>query len=118
MNLTITARHFKAKQSLKELIHEKIEKLTRFQDDIIDCEVIMSEEHDTHIAEVKLKLNQKVIVVTEESENMYKSIELISDRLERQLRRQREKKRDFRHKRMADQIIEPAPAVDEFDDYE
>jgi putative sigma-54 modulation protein len=118
MNLTITARHFKAKDSLKELIHEKIEKLTRFQDDIIDCEVIMSEEHESHIAEIKLHLNHKVIVVTEKSENMYKSIELISDRLERQLRRQREKKRDFRHNRIADQIVEPAPSVDEFEDYE
>ena len=118
MNLTITARHFKANDSLKELIHEKIEKLTRFQDDIIDCEVIMHEEHDSHIAEVKINLNHKVIVVTEKSENMYKTIELISDRLERQLRRQREKKRDFRHNRMSDKIVEPAPAVDEFEDYE
>ena len=116
MNLTITARHFKAKQSLKDMIHEKIDKLTRFRDDIIDCEVIMSEEHDTQVAEVKIHLNNKVIVVTEKSDNMYKSIELISDRLERQLRRQREKKREFRHSRMNEKIHQPAPSFDEFED--
>mgnify|MGYP000427207079 CR=1 FL=1 len=116
MNLTITARHFKAKESLKDLIAEKMNKLTRFYDHIIDCEVVMHEEHGTQIAEVKLHLNNKVIVLTEKSENMYKSIELITDRLQRQLRRQKEKRKRGLHNRMMDRIAQPAPVYDEMDE--
>ena len=107
MNLTITARHFKAQQSLKDLITEKMEKLQRMYDGVLTCEVILSEEHGEHVAEVKLHTSQKLIVVTETSENMYKSIELITDRLKRQLRRYKEKKNGFEHRKMRDQIEEP-----------
>jgi putative sigma-54 modulation protein len=116
MNLTITARHFKAKDSLKEMIHEKMEKLNNYHDKILDCEVILSEENDSKIAEVKVHLNHKLIVLTEKSENMYKSIELISDRLTRQLIKQKGKRKSFNHRKIMENISIPAPVTeDEFD---
>lgn len=108
MNLTITARRFKAHDSLKDLITDKMNKLKTFYDDIIDCEVILSNEKDTEIAEVRLKLDFDTVVLKEASDSYYKSIELISDRMQVKLKRLKGKRNHFDHNKMVDQIRPPS----------
>ena len=107
MNLTITARHFTAETSLKDLIRDKMNKLKTYYEEIIDCEVILSTEKEREIAEVIMKLDTDTVVLKEDSDSHYKSIELITDRLQVKLKRLKGKRTDFARKKMRDKIIPP-----------
>lgn len=104
MNIIITARHFKANDSLKSKIQDKIEKLKTYYDGIISCDVVLFQEKDDEIAEIKLKLDHDIIVLTERSDNYYKSVELIYDRLLTKIKRLKGKRNHFDHTKIVNEI--------------
>ena len=57
MKLTTTARHFDSTPDLIEYIDNRMRKLKRFWDNILNVDVIMSVEKFRHIAEVKVHVN-------------------------------------------------------------
>ncbi len=52
MNIEITARHFTASDSLKELIYEKIKKIEKFNSGIMSCHVILTKENNSENVEI------------------------------------------------------------------
>jgi putative sigma-54 modulation protein len=117
MNIIITARHFKAHESLKDKIKDKIEKLKTYYDGIISCDVVLFQEKDDEIAEVKMRLDHDTIVLTERSDNYYKSIELIYDRLLTKLRRIKGKRNHFEHTKIVNEIEREELATEEEGDF-
>lgn len=93
MNLTITARRFKLKDDLKAYVEEKVKKLGRFYDNILDVEVVLGWEKISRYTELRISVNNKQIVVKEVSDEMRKSFDLALDRAERQLKKYKEKLR-------------------------
>lgn len=91
MNLNITARRFKLKEELRKYVEEKAGKLYRFHDGIIKVEVILGWEKLMRIAELKINVNGKQIVIKESSEELRKSFDLALDRAERQLKKHKSK---------------------------
>ncbi len=94
MNLTITARHFKLKDDLKNYVEEKVKKLDKFYDRIVDMEVVLGWEKLTRYTEIRINVQGKQIVIKEISDEMRKSFDLALDRAERQLKRFKEKLRN------------------------
>jgi len=93
MNFSITARHFKLKDDLREYITSKSNKLSRYYDGIIDTEVILGWEKNTRLCELKINVNNKQIVLKEDSEDLRKSFDIAIDKAERQLKRYKSKAR-------------------------
>lgn len=93
MNFTITARHFKLSEELKQYIEEKIHKLNRFHDGILGAEVLLGFEKQQKYVELKVNVNNKQIVLKEESEDFRKSFDIVKDKAERQLKRHKAKTR-------------------------
>ncbi|RMF57017.1 MAG: ribosome-associated translation inhibitor RaiA [Calditrichaeota bacterium] len=93
MNFKITARHFKLPDDLRDYIEEKITRLNRFYDGIIDLEVILGWEKQTRYVELKIHVYNKQLVLKEISEDLRKSFDLVLDKAERQLKRYKEKVR-------------------------
>ncbi len=93
MNLTITARRFKLPRDLRDYIEEKVQRLERYHDGIMNMEVILGWEKLTRYVEFKVKLNNNQVVLKESSDDLRKSFDLALDRVERQLKRQKEKLR-------------------------
>lgn len=91
MNLIITARHFKLKEDLKAYVDEKVRKLDRFYDGIIDVEVILGWEKQNRYAEMRINVFNKQIIIKEVSDEIRKSFDLALDRAERQLKKYKEK---------------------------
>lgn len=91
MNLSITARRFKLKEDLRNYVEEKASKLYKFHDSIIKIEVILGWEKLMRIAELKINVNGKQIVIKESSEELRKSFDLALDRAERQLKKHKSK---------------------------
>lgn len=98
MNIQITSRHFKAKDSLKTYIHDELGSLSKVNEDITDAEVILSfekERDSTKIAEIIIKVPGKVITAKEQSDDFGKSVAFAIQKLERQLEKLKNKKMEF-----------------------
>jgi len=96
MNINITARKFKAKDTLKEFIRSEVKSLEKFNDSIQDVDVVLSYLHNKDsikIAEISLSVPGKTLLVTEESEEFTKAITESADKLKRQLKKIKSKKR-------------------------
>ena len=93
MPIRITERSHQ-KQHDSELLHKfiqnklsKLEKLAR----VTDIEVILDVDNIRHIAEANVFVPNKVINAKAESEDMYKSIDLLQEKLTRQMIKYKEK---------------------------
>lgn len=93
MNFKITARHFKMKDDLKNYVEEKIKKLDRFYDNILDIDVILGWEKLNRYTELRINVFNKQIVIKEMSDEIRKSFDLALERAERQLKRYKDKLR-------------------------
>jgi len=91
MSLTITARHFKLKNELKQYVEEKSEKLNRYYNGIVDLDIILGWEKLTRYTEFRINVQGKQIVIKEVSDEIRKSFDLALDKAERQLRKYKEK---------------------------
>ena len=79
MKFTFTSRHFKAHDTLKEFALSEIEKINRFYDGVMKCEVILSFEKSTNsvkTAEVIVKINNHhTITAKDKTDDFNASIE-------------------------------------------
>lgn len=105
MNLTITARGYKAPERLKKYITEKLNRKSRLFEEVIDFEVILSYEKLIQVAEFKIQVNNRMIVAREKSEDIFKSIDMALDNSERQIKRFKDKQRDHDNKKIIDNLV-------------
>lgn len=87
MKMTTTARHFEATPDLIEYTENRMRKLKRFWDNILNVDVIMAVEKFRHIAEVKVHVNGHDFSAKEESDDMRTSIDRTAKDLERQMKK-------------------------------
>ncbi|MDR2398994.1 MAG: ribosome-associated translation inhibitor RaiA [Endomicrobium sp.] len=91
MQINITARHLKLTNSIDSYIRKKITKYGNFFDtNNIFVHVIVSVEKNRLITEILLHLGKVSLRSKEESTDLYASIDLASDKLEKQLKKQKD----------------------------
>jgi len=105
MNLSITARGYKAPDRLKKYITEKLDRKKRVYEGVIETDVVLSYEKQTQVAEFKVKLYNKAIIVREKTDDIFKSIDLALDNAERQIKRYKERRRTHDSKKIVDNLI-------------
>ena len=104
MNLSITARGYKAPDRLKKYLTDKLEKKKKFYEDVIDVEIVLSYVKQTQVAEFRLNLNHKALLITEKSDDIFKSIDQALDNSERQIKRYKEKRRDHKNNKIVNNL--------------
>ena len=90
MNISITARKFKARETLKDFINSEVKSLKRFNDDILSADVILSFQNtkdSIKISEITLHVPGQTFVATEHSDEFEKSISASVEKLSRQLKK-------------------------------
>jgi ribosome hibernation promoting factor len=100
MQLSVTFRHMEGSDALKDHARDKLEKIKKFFPDPISAHVVLSTERGyQHCADINIQLhNGLVIKGSETSEDMYSSIDLVMAKIERQVRRYKEKIRGHKDK--------------------
>ncbi len=101
MRINITARRFKLSDQLKEEVENEVLRLKKYFDGIIHAGIILSWEKMDRLAEVNLFVYGTVLTAHERSPDMHKSIVGAVDKLERQLKKYKEKIRGFEHESVA-----------------
>ncbi len=98
MNLHLTAHHLEITPAIRDYATEKFDKIKRhFENVVIDVNVILSVEKLKQKAEATMHVSGKNLFVECEDENLYTAIDMLVDKLERQVRRHKEKLSDRRH---------------------
>ena len=93
MQLSVTFRHMDSTDALRDYAGEKIERIKKYFPDPIKAHVVLiCDRGYNHTADVMLTLhNGLVIKGIETTEDMYSSIDLVMAKIERQVRRYKEK---------------------------
>ncbi len=96
MNIIITARKFKARETLKDHIKDEVKTLLKINDSIISAEVILSfqNSHDSvKKSEITLRIPGQTLVAAEESDEFTKSVSASVAKLLRQLKTLKSKRK-------------------------
>lgn len=97
MQVNISGHHVEVTEALHNYVIKKLERLDAHFDGITNVQVTLSVEKLAHRSEGTLHVKGAEINATAESEDMYASIDQLSDKLDRQLVKHKEKILDRLH---------------------
>lgn len=90
MNIQITSRKFRAKDSLNNFIKDEVQGLSKFNSEIMDANVVLSFLHSNNSiksAEIVVHVPGKVFKADENSDDFRKSVSMASEKIARQLKK-------------------------------
>ena len=90
MNLTISGHHVDVTPAIREYVMTKLERITRHFDQVIDVAVILTVEKLRQKAEINLHLRGKDLHCEATEEDLYAAIDLVIDKLDRQVVKHKE----------------------------
>ena len=91
MNINITGRNIEITDGLRNTVTEKLGKLERYFKPETDVNVTLSVEKERQKIEVTIPVKGRIIRSEQESNDMYVSIDLVEEVIERQLRKYKNK---------------------------
>lgn len=91
MNLTITGHHLDVTPAIRGYVEEKMSRVTRHFDQVIDVSVILSVDKLQHKAEANVHVPGKDIYVESIDADMYAALDALADKLDRQILKHKEK---------------------------
>ena len=93
MHINLSGHHVDISQALRSYVENKFLRLERHFDKITNTDVVLIVENAVQKSEAKLHVAGAEIFAAAESENMYDAIDLMTDKLDRQLIKFKEKNR-------------------------
>ena len=101
MQINITGHHVDVTPALRAYVTEKMQKITRHFDQMNSINVILNVEKLQQQAEATVSAAGRTLFATATASDMYASIDGLVDKLDRQVRKHKEKNADH-HARDAD----------------
>jgi len=106
MQLNLTGHHIEITDSLRQYVNEKFERIERHFDKVTNTHVILTVESVRHKAEATINMSGNNIFAENTQDDMYAAIDGLIDKLDRQVKKYKEKITDH-HKK------QPHPVPDE-----
>jgi putative sigma-54 modulation protein len=94
MQLNVTGHHVEVTPSLHDYVAQKMERLERHFDHITNVHVILSVEKLRQKAEATFNLSGGNLFADAQDEDMYAAIDAMTDKLDRQIKKHKEKMKD------------------------
>ncbi len=91
MNLNLTGIHIEVTPALREQVTSKLDRVIRHFDHVISTHVILSVDKLEQKAEVTLHVKGKDFFADATHEDLYAAIDLLADKLDRQIVKHKEK---------------------------
>ena len=91
MRLLMTGRHVRVTPALKRYVESRLSRLARYGGELGDVQVVIGVEKYRHAAEAKLAVNGVAILAKASTDEMYASIDLVLDKIARQVAKRKEK---------------------------
>jgi len=113
MQISVTFKNIDPSDHLKTYVQEKLNRFDRFLDNPAEANVVLLVEKFRHIAEISISGDRLNINGKDETNDMYSAIDLVIDKLDKQIKKNKEKSREYRNnsksKGKARQISSAAP---------
>ena len=94
MQISLTGNHVDLTDPLREYVNTKLDRLERHFDIVQDIHVVLTVEKLRHKAEATLHVAGGNLYADSVQEDMYAAIDTLTDKLDRQLRKHKEKMTD------------------------
>ena len=94
MQLNITGHHIEVTDSLRVYVTEKLERLEKHFDHVNNVHVILSVEKQRQKSEATVHVNGASLFADSTEEDMYAAIDSMVDKLDRQIKKHKEKLKD------------------------
>ena len=91
MQLNVSGHHVEVTESMRDYVGAKVEKIGRHFDIVSDVKCILTVEKLRHKAEATVKVNGGTIYADHTEEDMYAAIDGMVDKIERRVRKFKEK---------------------------
>ncbi len=118
MQIAVTFRHMESSEAVRSYVEEKLARVKKYIDEPIDAQVVLSvQKKINHRAEVTMVAKGLTMKSMEEKDDMYAAIDLMVDKIERQLKRYKEKLKQHKgtsaNQRLVAKSVLSAASVDE-----
>src|SRR5436309_15646190 len=94
MQLSVTGHHVEVTPSLRRYVEKKLERIGRHFDHVIDVNCVMTVEKLRQKAEATLHVSGNDNNADATEEDMYAAIDLLADKLDRCIKKHKEKRTD------------------------
>jgi putative sigma-54 modulation protein len=97
MQIDITGHHVDVTPALRAYVTEKMQKIMRHSDQVISIRVILNVEKLQQLAEATVNVAGRTVFATVTATDMYASIDGLVDKLDRQIRRRKDRSTSHEH---------------------
>ncbi len=104
MQINITGHHVDVTPALRDYVNEKMQRISRHFDNVISTSVILRIESRSHEAEATVKAPKRSLFANHAADDMYAAIDGLIDKLDRQVRRYKDKLTDHQGTPHADRV--------------
>ena len=94
MQISVSGQHLELTDSLRDYVTTKLSKLERHFDKVTNVHAVLSVEKLRQKAEATVHINGADLFAEAEDENMYAAIDSLTDKLDRQVKKHKEKRSD------------------------
>ena len=94
MQLNLTGHHVDLTTPMRDYVNSKMERLERHFDQVTDIHVVLSVEKQRHKAEATMNVSGGTLFADSVQEDMYAAIDSLVDKLDRQVKKHKEKLTD------------------------
>lgn len=98
MQISVMFKKIDPSDALKSYVHDKMNRLDKYWDNPAEANVVLSVEKFRHIAEVTITGDGFKVKGTEETDSIYSAIDMVIDKLEKQIKKNKER---FKKRRAA-----------------
>ncbi len=96
MQTSVTFKNLDPSENLKSYARDKLDRFDKFLENPAEANVVLSVEKFRHIAEINIIGDRLNVNGKEETNNMYSAIDMVMDKLEKQIKKSKEKIRERR----------------------
>ncbi|MDT8441262.1 MAG: ribosome-associated translation inhibitor RaiA [Desulfuromonadales bacterium] len=117
MQINVTFRHMDSSDPVRSYVEDKLPKVKKYIDEPVEAQVVLSVEKIRHKAEVTLVAKGITIKASDETADMYAAIDGVIDKIERQLKRYKDKIKQHKpasgRERRVEKTVFAAQSIDE-----
>lgn len=98
MQITVSGQHVTITKPLRAYASEKLGRIQKHFDHVTTTNVVLQIQKNRHKAEATIRAKGATLHANAEGENMYAAIDFLADKLDRQIRKHKEKTTTNHHR--------------------
>jgi putative sigma-54 modulation protein len=105
MQFNISGHHVEVTDALRDYVGDKFKRIERHFDNVTDVQCILTVEKLEHKAEATIHVSGATLFADAVEDNMYAAIDALADKLDRQVRKHKEKVTDHHARESQKRIV-------------